>query len=193
MSHPDPNNPYSKQQPYGSEEPSGGEEHPAYPEYPAYPSYPGGADPSHGYPGGPGGVPTSMPGKVTAARVLMFVAGGLQTLVAAGLVIASTSDEFVDEFSDQAEVEIPGAAFVVLGLIYLIHAIAGIVLGVFFRKGGQGVRISGIVWSSFVIVFGVMAVPVGVLWIALGIVCVVLLSMGDAGAWFRRREQRQEW
>ncbi|MEE1927968.1 hypothetical protein V1J52_07125 [Streptomyces sp. TRM 70351] len=200
MSHPSQDDPFRKpadgpQNPYTAPPPGGAPGPPAgYPSYPqqqgAYPQAP----PPYGGYGDPYGppVPTTLPGKLNVLRILMFVAGGLQGLVSLFILIAAigAGEEFADGFEEGmgGGFDVAPSVFVVLGLIFLVHAVLGIVLGARFRSGGPGVRTGSIVWASFLTLFGLIALPIGVLWMALGVTGIVFLAQGEAGRWFKRAQ-----
>ncbi|AZM48224.1 hypothetical protein DMB38_22720 [Streptomyces sp. WAC 06738] len=192
MSLPDQNNPYGGpqgQQQQAQQQPAQQQQQPyGYPQYPGggqpYPVYPGGAGPY----GDGGGYPTSIPGKATAARIMMFISAGLQSLLSLLLLIgiAVAKDDFEDGFQEGSGVEVPAEAVAVVAGIYLVHAILGIVLASLFGRGAGGVRVGSIVWLSFLILFGVLALPLGIIWIALGIISIVMVANRDSGRWFAR-------
>lgn len=194
MSLPDKNNPYGgpqgqqQQQAQQAQQPAQQQQQPyGYPQYPAagqpYPVYPGG-------PGPYGAVdhPTSIPGKATAARIMMFIAAGLQTMFSALLLIgiAVAKDDFEEGFQDGSGLDISAEAVAVAVGIFLVHGILGIVLASLFGKGAGGVRVGSIVWLSFLILFGLLTIPLGIIWVALGIISIVMVANRDSGRWFAR-------
>ncbi|AUH41047.1 hypothetical protein [Streptomyces sp. CMB-StM0423] len=190
MSLPDQNNPYGG--PQGQQQQA--QQQPAQQQPYGYPQYPGASQPYPAYPGGPGpygdggGYPTSIPGKATAARIMMFISAGLQSLLSVVLLIgiAVDPDAFEDGFEEGSGVEVPAEAVAVVAGIYLVHAILGIVLASLFGRGAGGVRVGSIVWLSFLILFGVVALPFGIIWITLGIISIVMVANRDSGRWFSR-------
>ncbi|MCX2971500.1 MULTISPECIES: hypothetical protein [Streptomyces] len=151
---------------------------------PAYP-YPGQATPF-----GPP-APTEPPGKLKTLRVLFLVAGALQAALSLLVLVtvAAGGQEATDEFRRQLGFDVTaGLIYTVFGA-YLLHAVLGIVLAARFSGGGNGVRVAAIVWASFLTLFGVMALPLGVLWMALGVTGIVFLSQSASAAWFRRGRQ----
>lgn len=191
MSLPEKNNPYGGpqgQHQQAQQQPAQQQQQPyGHPQYPAagqpYPVYPGGPDPYGGV-----GFPTSIPGKATAARVMMFISGGLQSLLAGLLLIgiAVAKDDFEEGFQDGSGIDVSAGAVAVAVSIFLVHGILGIVLASLFGKGAGGVRIGSIVWLSFLILFGVLTIPLGLIWVTLGIISIVMLSNGESGRWFAR-------
>lgn len=190
----DPNNPYAQpqqgQQPgYGYPQ-QGQQPGYGYPQQGGLPSYGGPAE--QGYPMGAPGMPMVMPGGVKAARVMLFVVGGLGLIGAVFLFIAAAAfDEMVENSSaagaDTAGLADLGAGLVaVVGVLALVVAGLGILLGAKFSTGGNGVRIGTIVYGAFMILGGVLQLPVGILQLVLGILVVVFVAKSDGNAWFNR-------
>ncbi|QPP05019.1 hypothetical protein G4Z16_11585 [Streptomyces bathyalis] len=182
-------NPYSQQPPqqpqqgYGYPQQQGGQPGYGYPQQPGQPGY---GYPQAPPPGGPGTAPAALQSKVNAVRVMMFIAGGLQGALSIfaliGLGFATNSLNEMESVTD-ARIGL-GVAYAIFG-VFLAHAIIGIVLGISTPKGGNGVRVGGIVWASFLTLFGLPALPFGLIWMGIGITCIVLLA--QAGAWFNRQ------
>ncbi|OEU85325.1 hypothetical protein DB35_15680 [Streptomyces abyssalis] len=185
MSHPTepPNNPYAGN-PYAQQPPPQQQHQQPY----GYPQTP---QPGYGFPQQAPGtyqqpVPNgAMASKVNAVRVMMFIAGGLQGLVSVfGIAMLGIAANSLTEIEDVTDAKIGiGIAYVFCGT-FLVHAVMGIMLGIWFSKGGSGVRVGGIVWSSFLTLFGLIAFPFGIIWLGLGVTCIVLLA--QSGAWFDR-------
>jgi hypothetical protein len=188
---PPPNDPYGNDrfgkrptQPYGYPQQQPPQPQPAgqpnygYPQVPGYP-----AQGPYGQPA----VPTRMPSKVTAVRVMMFIAGPMQAIVCLiGMIGVGVASKDMEEYYTEDLGLGLGIIFVLLGLC-LLHAVIGVALAANFGKGGAGVRTGSIVWASVVILLGLAAiVTIGVVWVALGIVCVVLLAHRESTAWFAR-------
>ncbi|PGH48615.1 hypothetical protein [Streptomyces sp. Ru87] len=185
MSQSDPNNPYAA--------PQGGQ----------YPSYPqGGGQPPQGQPGHPapnqpygqpypGGnaMPPQMPGMLKAARVLLFVFGGLGIVggffTAIGGSALSNAD-VQEAFEDQglAVDESMAGILIAVGVVGLLVSVAQIVIAAKFGKGGPGVRIAGIVSAVVMAAVGIFYFPLGIVWIIVGILIVVFLAVKDSAAWF---------
>ncbi|MFE0761308.1 hypothetical protein [Streptomyces smyrnaeus] len=204
-----PNNPYAAPPqgapgaaPYGYPQQGVGQ--------PGYGGYPGGMP---AYPGGPGGHMqpiVKMPGQVITARVLLFFAGALWTLTAAGMLIAALS-------ASGGSVVLPGgvgpgagSAMGVLLLVFLLYggmAAVHIVPACLFGRGRSGTRITAIVagsLNSLMPVIGFIAYlssdtvdssdgaeAVGaaffyVLYLAITVLTVIFCSGGAAGRWFNR-------
>lgn len=137
----------------------------------------------YGAPGG--GPPGAMPSKVNTSRMIFFIVGGLQALFSllAIVAFAAAQNQLEDVYGDLG---IGTGVYYTMFAVFLIHAIIGIVLAVKFPQRGNGLRIGAVVWSAFLILVGLAALPLGLLWIALGIVCIVLLSSAESTAWFDR-------
>ncbi|HZG02019.1 MAG TPA: hypothetical protein VE546_00355 [Streptomyces sp.] len=167
-----PNDPYRKN-PY--EEPPGQ----SYGQQQPYGQPPG----PYGAPGG--SPPGAMPGKVNSSRLIFLIAGGLQALFSllAIVTFAAAQNELEDVYGDLG---VGTGVYYTLFTLFLIHAIVGIALAVKFPQGGNGLRIGAVVWAAVLILIGLLALPLGLLWVALGIVCLVLLSSAESAGWFHR-------
>ncbi|MFD7631529.1 hypothetical protein ACFV7Q_36910 [Streptomyces sp. NPDC059851] len=205
MSFGDPNNPYGQQpqgQPgygYPQQAPQGGY---AYPQaQQAYPAHPAG-----GYPG----VQMPMPGGVKAARVILFIVGGLQALggvlfLLGGAVFASVlSGSSSSTASDAGAVA--GAAVVIGGIFILALSLWPILTAAKLSKGRSGVRVSGIVYGSLMTLFSglsllmnlvalssdeaagavVFSLLMALIQFGLALWVLVGLANSAAGAYFRR-------
>jgi hypothetical protein len=189
-----PNNPYGNQppqqpsqQPYGypqQQAPQPGYGYPQQPQsgYAAYPQQAG-----YGYPHA--GMPMQMPGMVKTGRVLLFVFSGLQVLGGIGSLIGGAAVSSSDEMYSG----LAGGVLVFTGIVLLAFAAWGIFLGVKFSTGGQGIRITTIVYASLLILFSLLNVANGAAGvlpaiIGLGISGTLLASVvqSQAAAWFNR-------
>ncbi|MFE9027348.1 hypothetical protein ACFYOA_13900 [Streptomyces iakyrus] len=190
MSYGDPNNPYGAPQ---GQQP---QQQPGY----GYPQNQGQA-PGYGYPqappvspyGGPA-APTTMPGSVGAARVMMWVIVGLQVLgvaifaFSAVALNAAKDDEslkdntaFQDLVGDSTGV-IWG--YVVFGLAWLVFAA---VLATKFKNGGNGARVTILVFAIITAVLGIYPfVIVGLVHTVLAILVAVFVGNANGKAWFNR-------
>ncbi|MFD8230286.1 proline-rich domain-containing protein [Streptomyces sp. NPDC059696] len=188
MSYGDPNNPYGA--------PQGQPQQPGY----GYPQDQGQA-PGYGYPqappvspyGGPA-APTTMPGSVSAARVMMWVIVGLQVLgvaifaFSAVALNAAKDDEslkdntaFQDLVGDSTGV-IWG--YVVFGLAWLVFAA---VLATKFKNGGNGARVTILVFAIITAVLGIYPfVIVGLVHTVLAVLVAVFVGNAAGKAWFNR-------
>ncbi|AEN11920.1 MULTISPECIES: hypothetical protein [unclassified Streptomyces] len=199
MSFGDPNNPYGQQQ--GGQ--PGGQPGYGYPQqapqgvpqqgygYPQAPPVQGG----YGYPGGP----TEMPGGVKAARVMLYVIAGLQVIgaiifaIAAAAVNAAKNDATLkDDVQFQQLADYSGGAlwgFVVFAVLWGVFAV---VLAVKFGNGGNGVRITTIVFGVITAILGIYPfILVGLVHTVLAILVTVFVAKSDGGAWFNRQQQPQ--
>ncbi|MFD3720781.1 hypothetical protein [Streptomyces sp. NPDC058674] len=211
MSFGDPNNPYG-QQPQAPQGPPGyGYPQQAPQGVPPQPGY--GYPQQQGYPGGPAGyagAPVEMPGGAKAARVILFVLGGLQCLM--GLVVILGGAVFAAAFSGSSSSSSAEAGafasglLVALGVFFIAVALWPILTAAKLGKGRTGVRVSGIVYGSLQALFSGLGVLVnlaglgateqtpvgasvfslfmGAIGIGLGIWVVV--GLAKAGDYFRR-------
>ncbi|MFG2944966.1 hypothetical protein [Streptomyces adustus] len=204
MSFGDPNNPYGQppQQP------------PAAPGY-GYPQQPPGVPPQQGYgypqqayPGyaGVNTMPQTMPGLMTTARVLLYIVAAVQAiggilmvLGAAAVNDASNSGEDTfgrNGFSDIGHVS--AGIIVVIGVIFLGLTALSITLGVKFGRGGQGIRITTMIYGILGALFGVLilisaasasssaALVWALLWIGFGGIMAAAMIAPSGAAWFSR-------
>ncbi|GAA2527992.1 MULTISPECIES: hypothetical protein [Streptomyces] len=191
MSFGDPNNPYGPPQGQQPQQPQG---------Y-GYPQQQGQA-PGYGYPQAPpvspygGGpvAPTTMPGSVSAARVMLWVIVGLQVLgvaifaFSAVALNAAKDDEalkdntaFQDLVGDSTGV-IWG--YVVFGLAWLVFAA---VLATKFKNGGNGARVTILVFAIITAVLGIYPfVIVGLVHTILAVLVAVFVGNAAGKAWFNR-------
>ncbi|WP_077800384.1 hypothetical protein [Streptomyces sp. JHA26] len=212
MSFGDPNNPYGPPpaQPPAAPQPGYGfpQQPPAAPQpgygFPQQPAYPG-------YPGGNPMLPQSMPGLLVTARVFLFIISAVQILF--GLVylylaafasdvsdaaddLSSSSDDPFSAFSDGSD--IATGAFVILALIALGLAALSITLGVKFGRGGQGVRITTVVYGALGTIAGLLLLFVGLdsglasmvifplIWVVFGAIITAAPVVSSGTAWFSR-------
>ncbi|MEU3385650.1 hypothetical protein [Streptomyces albidoflavus] len=219
MSFGDPNNPYGppqgqpqQAQPGGYGAPQGGQPGYGYPQQ-------GGGQPGYGYPqqqtyqGGPGGgFPTEMPGLLQTARVLLFIVGAVQVigglLFAFGGAFIRDASSAVEDSSDLGTDSPFGSVgdfgnaaagfLIILALICVAFAVLSIMLGVKFSKGGQGVRITTIVYGALGGLIGLLgligAMSEGaaggilfyLLWVAISGIWIAGMVVQDGRAWFNR-------
>ncbi|MFJ3763642.1 hypothetical protein ACIPQJ_04990 [Streptomyces sp. NPDC090082] len=200
MSFGDPNNPYGQQ---GQGQQPGQQPGYGYPQqapqgvpqqgygYPAAPP----VSPYGGYPG----AAMVMPGGVKAARVILWILGVLQVLI--GIVMALAGGWFADQLSNSSEFEnTDGAAaavtgvFVVLGIIFAAFGIWAIMMAVKSATGGNGIRISAIVYGALSTLGSLVNLLGGNVFalvsLALGILIIVFYAKSDAAAWFNRNKQQ---
>ncbi|MFD0269869.1 hypothetical protein ACFVGY_25405 [Streptomyces sp. NPDC127106] len=202
MSFGDPNNPYGQQpqgQPgygYPQQAPQGYPQQGGY----AYPQQP--QQGGYAYPAGPGGypgMPMQMPGLLKTARVFLYIIAGLQLIVGVfallGAAFLSSSDSLGSSSSGDAAAGVIAA----IALVSIALAVWAIVLAAKFAKGGNGVRITTIVYSvlfilsslgNFANLAGSEASPGsmvgGVVGLAIGVLVLVAAVNKDSVAWFNR-------
>ncbi|AGJ56825.1 hypothetical protein AB0K64_23120 [Streptomyces sp. NPDC053741] len=199
MSFGDPNNPYGQQQ--GGQ--PGGQPGYGYPQqtpqgvpqqgygYPQAPPVQGG----YGFPGGP----TEMPGGVKAARVMLFVIAGLQVIgaifvaLAAAAVNAAKNDATLkDDVQFQQLADYSGSALWGIVVFAVLWGVLAVFLGAKFGKGGNGIRITTIVFGVITAILGIYPfVVMGLVHTVLAILVVVFVAKSDGGAWFNRQQQPQ--
>ncbi|MDN3024516.1 hypothetical protein [Streptomyces sp. S.PB5] len=207
MSFGDPNNPYGPppQQPpaapgYGYPQqpaPPGIPPQQAYPGYPQQPAYPG-------YPGG-NMIPQSMPGLLVTARVFLFIISAVQII---GTLVLLYFAAFASDLSDAGDDlgfstasdggDIAAGVFGVFALIGAALATLSITLGVKFGRGGQGVRITTVIYGALGAIVGLLGLFVGLdsglassvigplLWIVFGGVIAAAPVVPSGTAWFAR-------
>ncbi|WP_327431118.1 MULTISPECIES: hypothetical protein [unclassified Streptomyces] len=214
MSFGDPNNPYGQppQQPPAAPPAAPGYGYPAAPPgvppqgygYAQQPAYPG-------YPGGNQMLPQSMPGLLVTARVFLFLISAVQILAALGWFYfaaiandvsnaadsySSSSDDPFGSFGDGAG--IASGVLVIIGLIAAALATLSITLGVKFGKGGQGVRITTVVYGALGGVIGLISLFVGLdsglatavifplIWVTFAAIITAAPVVPSGTAWFAR-------
>lgn len=207
MSFGDPNNPYGQppQQPpaapgygYPQQQPAAPGVPPqgyGYPQQPAYPGFPGG-----------NAMPQSMPGLMVTARVLLYIVAAVQIVIGLFLVFgaaavndASNSSE--DTFGDNSFADlghVSAGIFLVLALLFLGLSALSITLGVKFARGGQGIRITTMVYGILGALFGVLmligaagegsgvALVWALLWMGFGGIMAAAMIAPSGSAWFSR-------
>ncbi|MER7234290.1 hypothetical protein ABT348_25505 [Streptomyces olivaceus] len=200
MSFGDPNNPYGA--PQGGQQPNYGypQQQPQGQGQPGY-GYPAAPPVQQPYGGGYAPGPATMPGSVKAARVMLFVLGGLQAL--GGLLMMIASAWFVDQFEDEASSnpdlsaddidtvsDIGAGVMIGFGVIVLLFAFWAIFTAVKFSTGRGGVRVSAIVFASLVTLFSVISLfaanVFALVSIVLGILIIVFCANRNGSAWFTR-------
>ncbi|MEU5956918.1 hypothetical protein [Streptomyces sp. NPDC047525] len=204
MSYGDPNNPYGQppQQP------------PAAPGY-GYPQAPPGVPPQQGYgypqqpayPGYPGGnmMQQSMPGLLVTARVFLFLISAVQILFAiiylyVGAIASDAGDSGEDlGLSGMGEAGDAVAGIAIIGaLIAAALAVLSITLGVKFSRGGQGVRITTVVYGALGGIVGLIGLFVGLdsglataiigplIWVTFAVIITIAPVVPSGTAWFNR-------
>lgn len=159
-----------------------------YPQQPQYPGYPG-------YPGG-NQMSLEMPGLMKTARVLLFILAGLQLLfgLIAGIAIGALQDAS-NGLGSGDETSSAAGLGIVVALLMLAMGVLSIFLGVKFKTGGSGIRVTTIVYASLMILGGIVNTINGAGGsstfggiISLAIAGIILASMvnSQASAWFNR-------
>ncbi|MGW3745259.1 hypothetical protein ACWD62_32910 [Streptomyces sp. NPDC005146] len=197
MSNGDPNNPYGQQ--------PGGQPGYGYPEQAPQ----GVPQQGYGYPAAPpvpqfgaagfGGGPLEMPGGVKAARVMLYVIGGLQLIgailfvLSAVAVNAAKNDPTLQEdVKFQQLADYSGGALWGLSVLVLLWGVLAVFLAVKFGKGGNGIRITAIVFGSITALLGIYPfIVVGLVHTVLAILVIVFVARADGSAWFNRQQQPQ--
>ncbi|MFF1694313.1 hypothetical protein ACFVXC_11890 [Streptomyces sp. NPDC058257] len=206
MSYGDPNNPYGPPQ---------GQQPPAAPGY-GYPQAPPpGVPPQQGYgypqqpayPGYPGGnmMQQSMPGLLVTARVFLFLISAVQILGAIGFLygaaVANDVSDSADDLGFSSSSDFGDAAtglFVVFALVAAAFAALSITLGVKFSRGGQGVRITTVIYGALGGVVGLIYLFVGLdtgfataiigplIWVVFAVIITLAPVVPSGTAWFNR-------
>ncbi|GAA3868152.1 hypothetical protein GCM10023084_21570 [Streptomyces lacrimifluminis] len=204
MSFGDPNNPYGppQQQP---QQPAPGYGYPQQtpPQQPGYgyPSAPplgqqgygqqGYGQPGYGgYPGGP----LTMPGNVKAARVMLYVIAGFQVigailiaLSAVAINAAKNDQELKDNVDFQQLADYSSGALWAFTALVLGWGVFAIVLGAKFGSGGNGVRITTMVFAIITAALGIYPfIVVGLVHTVLAILVAVFVGRSEGEAWFNR-------
>jgi hypothetical protein len=202
MSFGDPNNPYSA--PQGQQPGYGG--YPAPPQGqpvpPQAPPVPPQGQPGYGYPAAPPvaqygyGVPMEMPGLMKTARVLLFILAGFQLLfgLIIGLLVGAAQDVSSGIGAGDDTDSLAGLG-ILLAVVILAFGALSIFLGVKFKTGGSGIRITTIVYASLMILGGIGNIVNGANGsstfgglISLAIAGIILAAMVNSAAstWFNR-------
>ncbi|MFZ3499070.1 hypothetical protein ACODT5_38645 [Streptomyces sp. 5.8] len=141
------------------------------------------------YPVGAGGayVPQEMPKAVKTARIAMFAGAGLNFVIGLSILVLTSAGTVADE---TGEAGLTAGVLLVVGLITLLTAVACLVTGLRFRKGGNGVRITAIVIAALIganALFGLIYGD-GTSGPSLAFTAVVLSCClkKESAAWFRR-------
>ncbi|MEU6554021.1 hypothetical protein ABZ915_27645 [Streptomyces sp. NPDC046915] len=200
MSFGDPNNPYGPPQGqppgYPPQQPPQGQ--PGY----GYPSAPP-VQPGYGYPAAPPvpqgygyGAPMEMPGLIKTARVLLFIIAGLQFLVGLFLGIAAgAAQDASNGFGSGDDTKTATGVLIAFALLMLALGTLSIFLGVKFKNGGSGIRITTIVYSSLMLLGSLVNIVKGaggsgtfggVISLAFGAIILASMVNGAASAWFNR-------
>ncbi|GHH41028.1 hypothetical protein [Streptomyces candidus] len=194
MSFGDPNSPYGQ--------PQGGQPQQGQPGY-GYPQQAPQGVPQQGYgypqgqpadPYGSYGGPQEMPGGVKAARVMLFVIGGLQVigailfaLSAATISAAQNSEELKKDVQFEQLADFSTGALWAATVAVLAWGVLAIVLGAKFGKGGNGIRITALVFGIITAILGIYPfILVGLAHTVMAILIAVFVGKSDGAAWFNR-------
>ncbi|MGW4564711.1 hypothetical protein ACWEN3_20595 [Streptomyces sp. NPDC004561] len=188
MSFGEPNNPYGA--PQGQQQPGYG-----YPQQ--QPQQAG-----YGYPQAPpvqqqygAGAPmTAMPGNVGAARVMLWVIVGLQVIgmalfafYAAAVSHAKNDNNLQNNSSFQKLADYSTGILVGMIVFALAWAVFAAVLAVKFNTGGNGVRVTTLVFGIITAVLGLYPfVVVGLVHTVLAILIACFVGGSNGKAWFNR-------
>jgi hypothetical protein len=110
--------------------------------------------PQPGWGGPPASGPVRRPGSVTAAGVLLIVAGSLAALIGVLFVIAGA----VVNNSNFGPFDNVGAVVIVIGVLVLVYAVFEIISGAKVMALRNGWRIAGIVFAAIGVVFSFFSV-----------------------------------
>ncbi|NUQ97728.1 MAG: hypothetical protein HOY79_14630 [Streptomyces sp.] len=188
MSFGDPNNPYG---PPNGQQPGYGypQQQPQALGY-GYPSAP----PVGPYGGAP--VMTTMPGTVSAGRVLLWFIVPLQLMGVAlfayilGAVQKTQSSGVENDASFEKIKEYSSGVLWAMVVFALAWAVFAAVLALKFSDGGNRVRVTAIVFGVITAILGIYPfVVVGLLHTVLGILIAVFAGNANGSAWFNRVRQ----
>ncbi|MFJ6900342.1 hypothetical protein [Streptomyces hokutonensis] len=208
MSYGDPNNPYG-QPPRPSQPPPPPQQPPTAPGYTygyGYPQQQPYSGYGYGYPGGATMPAQTMPGLLMTARVFLFIISATQIL---GGLAWLYFGAFVSDVTDDATSAVPlrslddaghaaAGALVFIGLVSLAFAALSITLGVKFSNGGQGIRVTTVVYGALGTIIGFILLVVGLdsgmasavilplLWVGFGTVITAAPMVAGGTAWFAR-------
>jgi hypothetical protein len=201
-----PQNPYGEQpaqqqSPYGEQPPQQQTPYgqPAQP--PPYGQQPAPyGQPAYGQPGYPYGGPASdeRPGSVTAAAVITLVFSGLSLLLYAFILIALivARDEVMDAITQEPDFEDLGisadsafGAIVAFVAVFLVWCLIACILAALVLRRSNAARITLVVSSAMTAVFSLLSITsiVSVVTLLAGIAVIVLLFVGGANDWFKRK------
>lgn len=145
-----------------------------------------------------------VPGQRPASVMVAVAVTGIGSLVAAGGALLMLLVTTVLREDYRAVLAEPGFArdvieasgmtaddvieiALVLSVVWLIASVAGLVAASFALRSGPTGRLLLTATSVVTLVLGVVAIPLGVVWIGAAIAVLVLVNRPDAKAWFSRR------
>jgi hypothetical protein len=190
MSFGDPNNPYGP--PQGGQQPNYG-----YPQQQPQQGQPGSGYPQappvsagYGYPA----APTSMPGTVSAARVMLWIIFGLQlvgvalfALSAASVDAAKNDDQLKDDASFQQLADYSSGMLWGLTAFALVWGVIALVFAIKVGSGGNGVRIATMIFAIITAILGLYPfIVVGLVHTVLAILVAVFVGNANGSAWYKR-------
>jgi len=197
MSFGDPNNPYGA--PQG--QPGYGAQQGQQPGY----GYPQGQQPGYGYPQAPPvspgygqqPFPTTMPSTVSTARVLLWVIFGLQligvalfAIAAVGVHAAKNDEKLKDDSSFQQLADYSSGMLWAFTVFAVAWAVFALVLALKFTTGGNGVRITALIFGIVTAILGIYPfIIVGLLHTVLAVLIAVFVGNSNGSAWFNRPRQ----
>ncbi|WP_435614160.1 hypothetical protein [Streptomyces coelicoflavus] len=181
MSFGDPNNPYGP--PQGGQQPNYG-----------YPQQPQQGQPGYGYPQAPpvqqpyGAAPTTMPGTVNTARVLLWIMVGFQVIGTALFGISAAAvDQAKDDPAFEGLADYPTGVlwgFMVLALVWGVWAAF---LAAKFSSGGNGLRVTALVFGILTAILALYPFTIaGIVHLVFGILIAVFVGNSKGAAWFKR-------
>ncbi|MFJ8084813.1 hypothetical protein ACIQ6Y_29865 [Streptomyces sp. NPDC096205] len=168
MSFGDPNNPYGA--------PQGQPQQPGY-GYPSAPPVGAYAAPA----------PTTMPGTVSTARILLWIIVGLQVIgtalygFAAVAVDKAEDDETFGQFADY-----PTGLIWAIAALALVWLVWSAVLATKFTSGGNGARVTILVFGILTAVLALVFTILGIVHLVFGILIAVFVGNAKGKAWFNR-------
>ncbi|MEU4980315.1 hypothetical protein [Streptomyces sp. NPDC021969] len=189
MSFGDPNNPYGP--PQGGQQPNYG-----------YPQQQPQGQPGYGYPQAPPvsagygypAAPTSMPGTVSAARVMLWIIFGLQlvgvalfAVSAVGVAAAKNDEELKDDAAFQQLADYSSGMLWSLVAFALIWGVLALVLAIKVGNGGNSVRIGTMIFAIITAILGLYPfIVVGLVHTVLAILVAVFVGNANGSAWYKR-------
>ncbi|MFC7809367.1 hypothetical protein [Streptomyces olivaceus] len=193
MSFGDPNNPYGA--PQGGQQPNYGypQQQPQGQGQPGY-GYPAAPPVQQPYGGGYAPGPATMPGTVSAARVMLWVIFGLQlvgvilfALSAASVDAAKNDETLQDDAAFQQLADYSSGMLWGLVAFALVWGVFALVLALKVSSGGNGVRITTLVFAIITAILGLYPfILVGLVHTVLAILVAVFVGNSNGSAWYQR-------
>ncbi|MFH8442875.1 hypothetical protein ACH4D3_16805 [Streptomyces sp. NPDC018026] len=189
MSFGDPNNPYGP--PQGGQQPNYG-----------YPQQQPQGQPGYGYPQAPPvsagygypAAPTSIPGTVSAARVMLWIIFGLQVvgvilfaISAAGVDAAKNDEQLKDDAAFQQLADYSSGMLWGLVAFALVWGVLALLAAIKVGKGGNGARIATMIFAIITAILGLYPfIVVGLVHTVLAILVAVFVGNANGSAWYKR-------